>query len=98
MKAAVVDNRVIMVGSWNCWAQSVFFDDDFSVVMFDEDDDGVSSAGSGSVTDDVNNFMTGALESRRFVRIDAVPDGLAIPRLYWIAGSRTSKRIMRRGF
>ena len=102
MKNVVVDNRVIMIGSWNCWGTSVFFDDEFSVVAFDEDDVGVRSGndgvGSGSVTDDLNNFMTEAIDSRRFVRIDAVPDGLAIPRLYWIAGSRTMKRLMRRGF
>ncbi len=89
-----------MIGSWNCWGTFVFFDSDFSVVIFEEEgtEREANDGNEWSVVDDLDRFMAEASDSGRFAQIDSVPEGLAVPLVYRIFGSRTSKRLMKRGF
>ena len=101
IKAVAIDSRAVMIGSWNCWGTFVFFDSDFSVVIFEEEgtEREANDGNEWSVVDDLDRFMAEASDSGRFAQIDSVPEGLAVlPLVYRIFGSRTSKRLMKRGF
>lgn len=43
-KLVLVDHRAALVGSWNCLGTSIFYDDDFGVVLFDQQNNGDNSS------------------------------------------------------
>ena len=84
-KDVIADSRVALFGSWNCIGTSIFYDSDFSVLLFDE---------NGGVFTPYRQKIDDLIKVDRLLRVTEV-SGFDVPLFYKIFGNRT---VMRRGF
>jgi phosphatidylserine/phosphatidylglycerophosphate/cardiolipin synthase-like enzyme len=90
-KLAVFDGRAALVGSWNCIGTSVFYDSDFSVVMFD-------AAGDQTIFRSFEKLIDDSIEVGRVVQMKEVGEDFSTPFYYFALGSKSGIRQMKRGF
>ena len=92
-KVAVFDQKAALVGSWNCIGTSVFYDSDFSVVLFDQRDT------QGDMFQPFENLIDSGIEVGRLVRMEAVAEGsFQVPFYFYLMGSKYGIRTMKQGF
>lgn len=89
-KTAMIDSRVLLVGSWNSFGISVFYDSEFSVVIFKEDDE--------EPFGDFDSFFGDSFEDRRFVLMQTAPGPWKLPMLACLATSKYVHRQVDRGY
>ncbi|CAB9506239.1 Phospholipase D [Seminavis robusta] len=95
-KMAMIDSKVVMMGSWNCIGISVFHDDEFSVVMFDQAD---KDQHNRSLGDTAYQPFEDALQDGFVTRIESLSeDDFGVALHYQVLASKAAKRQMERGF
>ena len=93
-KAAVFDQKVAFIGSWNCIGYSVFFDSDFSVVLFDNDTTGM---GERALFQSIEN-LSGISKKAGMVQMKMMPENsFKVPFLLFLSNSRNSQIQMASG-
>lgn len=87
-KVAVFDRKAAMIGSWNCIGVSVFYDSDYSVVLFCKE-------GHDCLLDPFQKLM----EDGTFVPMTSIAeDAFQVPALFKYASARATRQIMEKGF
>ncbi len=93
-KAAVFDRKVAFIGSWNCIGVSVFFDSDFSVVLFDN-----CTAGTGerALFQSIEN-LSGISKKAGMVQMKVIPENsFKVPLLFFLR-SKNGRTQLARGY
>lgn len=87
-KVAVFDRKAALIGSWNCIGVSVFYDSDYSMVLF-------SKEGQDNLFDHFENHI----EDGTFVPMTSIADdAFQVPALFKYASARGTRQIMEKGF
>lgn len=90
-KAAVIDSRVAMVGSWNCMGTSVFYDAELSAVLFDQSD-------SGDAFAPIEDMFTDSVKSGELVPIQMTEENFRVPLVYLLAAGKWGRKQFERGY
>lgn len=92
-KLGVFDQKAAMVGSWNCIGTSVFYDSDYSVVLFDQSD------AVDNMFQPFEDLIDSGVELGRLVHLEEVAKGtFQVPFYYYPLSSKYGIRTMRQGF
>jgi len=73
-KVALIDEMVAMIGSWNCSGCSIFYDAEFSAVMFDQSDNGDAFA-------PITDLFAKSINSGQLVPINMATENFDLPML-----------------
>jgi putative cardiolipin synthase len=88
-KAAMIDSRVLLAGSWNSFGTSVFYESEFSVVIFKEDEGAFGN---------FDSFFEESFRERRLVLMKTAPDPWKLPMIAYLATSKFVHRQVDRGY
>jgi PLD-like domain len=89
-KVVVVDGKAGMFGSWNCIGTSIFFDADYSVVLFSHDDGGHSN---------IFDRIKALFHDSSYTRLESISKGsFEVPFIYKLLANKYGRRVMERGY
>ena len=97
-KLAVFDQKVALVGSWNPIGASVFYDSDFSVILFDQRKED-KKASDGNLFQALEDIIDGAISAGSMVRLYEIEDhSFLVPLIYYLVASKFARRTIKQGY
>lgn len=86
-KCALIDSKVMCVGSWNMWGTSIFYDSEFSVIIIAKEE-----------IKGLTDFIDDLINSNLFTQITERPAEWSFPKFFLWASSKYARNQITRGY
>ena len=90
-KSVLVDSRVLLLGSWNCLSFSVFYEEEFSVLLMADEEE-------SEVFMPVKRFNDSLVNTGNFSELVEAPPKVPFPLYVYMNMSKYGRRMVEKGF